>query len=566
MSYQVLAQKYRPQSFEEVVGQEAVTRTLKNSVVQGRVANAYIFCGPRGVGKTSVARLLSKMLNCEAAAEKRPCNECSSCKEISRSTGMDVLEIDGASNRGIDEIRTLRENVKFSPSKGRYRIYIIDEVHMLTTEAFNALLKTLEEPPAHVKFIFATTESHKVLPTIMSRCQRFDFTRISPRMIYQSMMNIAAKERVEIDEKAALLIARSADGSLRDALVIMDQMVSFSGKKISAQSVIELLGMVQKEKIFDTAEAVIKADASRTALLLDELISGGKDPVFIANMMIGHFRDVMILKAAGKPTDDMAFSGEEIEKLKGQAAELSLEEILYILQNLSHSLSLMKAATFTRAPLEITLMRLALRKQAVSLPEILARMEKGENAAIAPSVAGASAGKHDPPHGASHHRKERPLSRPQALASAGAEMSEEGGEGDEPSGAVSAGKVHWNAVLNYVKNKKMSVFTFLNAGRPVEFSSEKVVIGFGKEHTLNRDFLDNGDNRLVVEEAVGKVTGASPKVEFAIRDFLGGPSKEKAPADTAKRAREREEINPLIEKAMDVFGGQIVRDLNDDLR
>ncbi len=566
MSYQVLAQKYRPQSFEEVVGQEVVTRTLKNSIVQGRVANAYIFCGPRGVGKTSVARLLSKMLNCEAAAEKRPCNECSSCKEISRSTGMDVLEIDGASNRGIDEIRTLRENVKFSPSKGRYRIYIIDEVHMLTTEAFNALLKTLEEPPAHVKFIFATTESHKVLPTIMSRCQRFDFTRISPRMICESMAHIARKEKVEIDEKAALLIARSADGSLRDALVIMDQMISFSGNKILAQSVIELLGMVQKEKIFDAAEAVIKGDASKTALLVDELIGGGKDPVFIANMMIGHFRDVMILKAAGKPTDDMAFSGDELEKLKGQAAGLSLEEILYILQNLSHSLSLMKASTLTRAPLEITLMRLALRKQAVSLPEILARMEKGEHAAPGPAATGGGSGKHDPLPGASHHRKEKPLSRPQALASVGAEISEDGEDSEEPSGIVPAGKVHWNAVLNYVKNKKMSVFMFLNAGRPVEFSSEKVVIGFGKEHTLNRDFLDNGDNRIVVEEAVGKVTGASPKVEFAIRDFLGGPSKEKAPADAAKRAREREEINPLIEKAIDVFGGQIVRDLNEDLR
>ena len=565
MSYQVFAQKYRPQSFEEVVGQEAVTRTLRNSIVQGRVANAYIFCGPRGVGKTSVARLLSKTLNCEAAAEKRPCNECGSCREISGGASMDVLEIDGASNRGIDEIRTLRENVKFSPSKGRYRIYIIDEVHMLTTEAFNALLKTLEEPPAHVKFIFATTESHKVLPTIISRCQRFDFTRISPRMICESMMRIAGKEKIEIDEKAALLISRSADGSLRDALVIMDQMVSFSGKKISAQSVIELLGMVQKEKIFDTAEAVIKADASRTALLVDELIGGGKDPVFIANMLIGHFRDIMILKAAGKPTDDMAFSGDELEKIKGQAAGLSLEEILYILQNLSHSLSLMKASAFTRAPLEITLVRLALRKQAILLPEILARMEKGEYASYGPAEAPGHSAKHDTASGASHHRKERPLSRPQAL-SAGAEISGEGDDGDESSGVITGGKVHWNAVLNYVKNKKMSVFTFLNAGKPVEFNSEKVVIGFGKEHTLNRDFLDNGDNRAVVEEAVGKVTGASPKVEFAIRDFLGGPSKDAPPADASKRAREREEINPLIERAMDVFGGQIVRDLNEDLR
>ena len=280
---------------------------------------------------------------------------------------------------------------------------------------------------------------------------------------------------------------------------------------------------------------------------------------------MGHFRDIMILKAAGKPTDDMAFSGDELEKIKGQAAGLSLEEILYILQNLSHALSLMKASTFTRAPLEITLVRLALRKQAVSLPEILARMEKGEHESYGPAEAPGHSARHDAASGASHHRKERPLSRPRAL-SAGTEISGEGDDGDESSGVITGGKVHWNAVLNYVKNKKMSVFTFLNAGKPVEFNSEKVVIGFGKEHTLNRDFLDNGDNRAVVEEAVGKVTGASPKVEFAIRDFLGGPSKDAPPADASKRAREREEINPLIERAMDVFGGQIVRDLNEDLR
>jgi len=191
MSYQVLAQKYRPQVFDDIIGQEVVARTLKNSVTRGRVANAYIFCGPRGVGKTSVARLVSKALNCEEAAEKSPCNRCVSCEEITKGNNMDVLEIDGASNRGIDEIRALRENVKFSPSRGEFKIYIIDEVHMLTPEAFNALLKTLEEPPAHVKFIFATTEAHKVPPTIMSRCQRFDFKRIPPGLIFDRVMMIA---------------------------------------------------------------------------------------------------------------------------------------------------------------------------------------------------------------------------------------------------------------------------------------------------------------------------------------------------------------------------------------
>ncbi|MFC1480614.1 DNA polymerase III subunit gamma/tau, partial [Candidatus Omnitrophota bacterium] len=346
MSYQVFAQKYRPQTFDDVIGQEAATRTLKNSVIRGRLANAYIFCGPRGVGKTSVARLLSKTLNCEMPPEKSPCNLCSSCREISQGNNIDVLEIDGASNRGIDEIRALRENVKFSPSKGKYKVYIIDEVHMLTQEAFNALLKTLEEPPAHVKFVFATTAPHKVLPTIMSRCQRFDFKKIPPKMIYDRVMDIAKKEKIDIDEKAALLISRSADGSLRDSLVILDQMVSFSGKKILPDDVIELLGMVHKDRIFELSDAVIDNDPGRVTRILDELINSGKDPVFVTNGLISHYRDLMILKTTGAPTSDMAFAADELEKLTQQLGKLSLEEILYILQNLSHCLTLMKGTMF----------------------------------------------------------------------------------------------------------------------------------------------------------------------------------------------------------------------------
>lgn len=570
MNYQVLAQKYRPQSFEDVVGQEAATRTLKNSIVQGRVANAYIFCGPRGVGKTTVARLLAKTLNCEAAAEKRPCGSCASCKEIAQGGSMDVLEIDGASNRGIDEIRALRENVKFLPSKGRYRIYIIDEVHMLTAEAFNALLKTLEEPPAHVKFIFATTESHKVLPTILSRCQRFDFTRISPVMIADRLGHIAKKEKIDLDQNAVLIIARSSDGSLRDALVILDQMISFSGNKISAAGVVDLLGMVQKDKVFELAEAVIKGDAQRTAIIADELISGGKDPVFITNTLIGHFRDVMILKTAGAPTSDMAFSDDELAMLKEEAKALSLEEILYILQNLSHSLTIMRSAMFARAPMEIALIRLSMRKNALALGEILHRMERGEglpaggdSAPQAPSAVAPVAAE-----GHHHNRRERPLSHPKAHAPALADIDDDQNDSEDAAAAVpgNAGRVHWNAVLNYVKNKKMSVFTFLNAARPIEFTPEKVVIGFAKEHQLNRDFLDNGDNKGIIVEAVGKVTGASPRVELIIADFIAGPARETPSQAILKKSKEKEEMNPVIEQVMGVFGGQVVRDLNEDMR
>ncbi|MFC1644166.1 DNA polymerase III subunit gamma/tau [Candidatus Omnitrophota bacterium] len=566
MSYQVFAQKYRPQKFDDVIGQEAVTRTLKNSVIHGRLANAYIFCGPRGVGKTSVARLLAKTLNCEVPPEKSPCNLCSSCREISQGNNIDVLEIDGASNRGIDEIRTLRENVKFSPSKGKYKVYIIDEVHMLTQEAFNALLKTLEEPPAHVKFVFATTAPHKVLPTIMSRCQRFDFKKIPPKMIHDRVMEIAKKEKIVIDEKAALLISRSADGSLRDSLVILDQMVSFSGKEILPDDVIELLGMVHKDRIFELSDAVIDNDPGRVTRILDELINSGKDPVFVTNGLISHYRDLMILKTTGAPTSDMAFAADELEKLTQQLGKLSLEEILYILQNLSHCLTLMKGTMFARAPLEVALIRISKRKDVFSLAEVLAKLERLEKGYRSPSG--------DLPRPDAQAARSvsaehvQPDIKKDVLSSQSQPVRDYTAEGDnkefEPMDAgFEPDRFHWEAILNYIKNKKMSVFTFLNTAKPVEFGKNKMVIGFGKDHAFNKEALEANNNKSVIEEAVNKVTGKSMRVEFTLLEFLG-ESAEKSADEAKQKVKMTKAMKPVIEKAMDVFGGNVVRDFVED--
>ena len=554
MSYQVFAQKYRPQTFDDVIGQEAIARTLRNAVIGRRIANAYILCGPRGVGKTSVARLLSKALNCEKPPEKSPCNECASCREITQGNNIDVLEIDGASNNSVDEIRTLRENVKFSPSKSAFKIYIIDEVHMLSQGAFNALLKILEEPPAHVKFIFATTEPHKVLPTIMSRCQRFDFRRIPPGMIYDRILHISKNEKIDIDEKAALLISRSVDGSLRDALVILDQMVSFSGKKILPDDVMELMGMVHKDRIFELAGAVIENDSGRIIGILDEIIAGGKDPVFIANGLIKHYRDIMVLKAAGAPTSDMAFAPDELKKLEKQLEKLSLEEILYILQNLSHCLILMKGTMFARAPLEVTLIRLTGRGSVLSLPEILAKLEETGKPYR-------GAGDQDRGTGI-QKQKVLPEGRPGSdpPPETGDNVSPDNGS---PDADFNTAKLHWRAVLNYIKNKKMSVFTFLNAARPVEFTEKKCVIGFGKDHAFNKEALEMESNRIIIEEAVSKVTGKSTRVEFTLLEFLG-ESAEKDEDMITKKADAKKKMKPVIEKAMDVFGGHVVRDFMEE--
>lgn len=565
MSYQVLAQKYRPQTFDDVIGQEAATRTLTNSIKNQRIANAYIFCGPRGTGKTSVARLLSKTLNCEQPPEKAPCNRCDSCREISAGSNIDVLEIDGASNRGIDEIRALRENVKFSPSKGKYKIYIIDEVHMLTTEAFNALLKTLEEPPAHVRFIFATTEAHKVLPTIMSRCQRFDFKKIPPKLILDRINAIAGAEKIEIDEKAAIMIARAADGSLRDGLVILDQMVSFSGNKVLADDVVELLGMVHKDKMFQLSDAIIGRDTRAVAVTVDELINNGKDPVYIANSLINHFRDLMIIRSAGAPTRDMAFTPEETERINEQLEGLSLEDVLYILQNLSHCITLMKTAMFARAPLEITLIRLAKRADALSVEEMLKRLRDIEASYGTRSVQDSRT---VPPSGSTKPAASSEKKTPDALkkaASLNQTIEDETDTGNTLGrGDFETAQKHWRSVLHYVKSKKMSLFTFLNTAKPVEFDNNKVVIGFSNEYAFNKEVVEAGANKSLIEEAVNKVTGAQPRLEFAVLDFLGEEPPEKTNDKIKeKQLRDKEAMKPSIEGAMDVFGGHIVRDITE---
>ncbi|MFH1836625.1 MAG: DNA polymerase III subunit gamma/tau [Candidatus Omnitrophota bacterium] len=554
MSYQVLARKYRPQIFSDVIGQDVIIRTLINSIAKDRVANAYIFCGPRGVGKTTVARLISKALNCTDGKKSDPCDKCSSCREIALGNNIDVLEIDGASNNGVDEIRTLRENVKFSPSEGKYKIYIIDEVHMLSQGAFNALLKTLEEPPGHVKFIFATTESHKVLPTIMSRCQRFDFKRIPPLVIVDKINEIAKKEKIEIEEKAALTIARSADGSLRDALVVLDQMIAFSGKKINAGDVTELLGMVKKDQIFKLADAVINRDPSGAARTLDEIISNGKDPIFIVNNLIEHFRDIMMLKTAG-PTLDMTFTKEEVKDIKERSLGLSLDEVLYILQNLTYCITLMKGTMFTRAPLEIALIRLTKRGDILSLPDMVKEIQRACSGA---------------------EMRDVPFSGKNTVSVENCSTNEE--ELQEETGQIKTREeneqkneadftpinAYWKTILRYVKEKKMSVFTFLNVAKPVELSKKKMVIGFSKDHVFNKEALEAGSNKILVEEAVRKVTDWDTHVEFSILEFLGEKTDKEEEEAAEKKSNERKAIKPVIEKAMDIFGGHIIRDLTEE--
>jgi len=303
MPYEVLARKWRPQVFQDVIGQEHITQTLINAIKTDRLAHAYLFGGPRGVGKTSVARILAKAINCEKGEPGVPCNRCQSCAEITDGASVDVQEIDGASNRGIDEIRELRQNIKYMPSASQYRIYIIDEVHMLTLPAFNALLKTLEEPPAHVKFIFATTEAHKVPMTILSRCQRFDFKRIPVAQIIGQLEKISAEEDIEIGKSGLAMIAREAEGSMRDAESLLDQVVSFTGPKVEDRHIIEILGVIDRDVILNAVRAIIEGAPRGCLEIVDQIYNYGYDIKEFYRALMEQFRNLVVSLVA--PQDRM---------------------------------------------------------------------------------------------------------------------------------------------------------------------------------------------------------------------------------------------------------------------
>lgn len=357
--HKALYRVYRPKNFSDVIGQEHIVRTLKNQIENNNVGHAYLFCGTRGTGKTSTAKIFSRAVNCTNLHNDEPCNECENCREILEDKTMDVVEIDAASNNSVDDIRELRENVKYSPAKAKYKVYIIDEVHMLSQGAFNALLKTLEEPPSYVIFILATTEPHKIPATILSRCQRFDFKRVTVKDISSRMRYICEKEGIEADEKALNLIARNSQGALRDALSILDQCISFEGNKISYNDVIELLGSVNIEQLFDLAESIIKEDTRKSLQILNDFIIWGKDVRNLVNDLIDHFRNLMVCKISNDLDEIISLPEETIDLLKQQAETIDTNNLIRILNILSGAQDGMKISSNPRVLMEVTMMKIA---------------------------------------------------------------------------------------------------------------------------------------------------------------------------------------------------------------
>jgi len=465
MTYEVLARKWRPQVFQDVIGQEHITQTLMNAIKTNRVAHAYLFSGSRGVGKTSVARILAKTMNCASGGEGVPCNRCPSCTEIINGSSVDVQEIDGASNRGIDEIRELRENVRYMPASGKYRIYIIDEVHMLTLPAFNALLKTLEEPPSHVKFIFATTEPHKVPVTILSRCQRFDFKRIPPAKIVEHLEKITKGEGIEISKSALALIAKQSEGSMRDAESLLDQVVSSTGIKVEDADVTEILGIIDRETVSQVSQAIIEGSTRKCLELIDRLYNYGYDIKEFYRNLMDQFRNLLIFKIAPE-SDIIDMSGSEREEAVRQAHMAGREKLQTILNFLIHREQDLRFASHPRLILETTVIKLCLLEDFLSFQELLTRIESLE--------------------------KKLPGNLPTHAENPGraleADSADNGPlEDKDMTDPISSG---WEDFLNFLSSKSKPMYNILKDCRPVSFKESTLQISKSQQ-SFSSTYLDD---------------------------------------------------------------------------
>lgn len=540
MAYISLYRKYRPQTFEEVVGQVHITQTLSNAITEDRVTHAYLFCGPRGTGKTTVAKILAKAVNCSKGPTSKPCNKCPLCKEITGGRSVDVLEIDAASNRGIDEIRNLREKIHFAPTSCRSKVYIVDEVHMLTTEAFNALLKMLEEPPSHVIFILATTEPHKVLPTILSRCQRFDFRRISIPDTVEHLKKVADTEKIAIDESVLPLIAKHAQGSLRDALGTLDQLSSYTAKKIGIDDVFAFLGLIDVDLVFEATDLVLKKDTASALFLVNRLVESGHDLRQFVRELIEHFRNLFVLQNTADSESVIDATKENITRMENQAAHLKSFEAMRFIDILSDTYNEMRYSTDVRLLLEAALVKLTKLEADISLEGLLYRVEELENKGLDSGAKAHPAGRDlDPktqtqasqqPAPANSGNKTSFKEKPEVVEIKSEEKQEiESAPSPSPGSAsvpesvkeaplASLEKVKraWTVVLEQVKKKKISTYALLLECQPTSVTDSTLSLEFDRRAAFHKDEIAKPQNVEIIESSLKEILGIEVKISCTV--------------------------------------------------
>ena len=547
MSYLVLARKWRPQNFDDIAGQEHITRTLRNAIQANRIAHAYLFTGVRGVGKTTAARILAKALNCQQGPTPNPCNQCTHCEEITRGSSLDVLEIDGASNRGIDEIRQIIENVRYQPAQCRFKIYVIDEVHQVTKDAFNALLKTLEEPPPSVKFILATTEPHRLPDTILSRCQRYDFRRIPLREIVQRLDDISKKEGLKITGGALALLAREADGSMRDAQSLLEQVLACAqpgndGRHetpVDETLLQDILGLTERRVLYEVSNAVIQGNAQRCIELVAKVVVEGGDLGRLSRDLVEHFRNLLVVRLS-EPGKEAAGSGkgrlldlpdQEIDDLRTQVAELSIDTLLDYFDFMAAGDEEVARSSNPRFALEAILVRLATLPQTVPITLLLERLEKLERRLPA-------ANREVP---ATMQEGTKQIS--QAVVSA------------PPAAAplVADKESVWQNFIAFVGKEKKFLASHLEGATALELPPKQLTVRVVERHHLN--YLQDPDNVTALESLAKRFFGDDVAVVITVAD--PDSSGQKTGSIGAGAMGSGDEGSPMVKEALRIFGGSI---------